>query len=100
MYFFDNRNMTIFVMKAKFCMTNSYITHRSIYAQTNIVECGALVVEPRTREREVGGSRPTSAGVCVHEQDTFTPRKVLVIPWKWWLCADMTKKIVDWDVKP
>ena len=37
---------------------------------------------------------------CFLEQDTFTPRKVVVIPKKWWLRPDMTEKIVDWDVKP
>ena len=33
-------------------------------------------------------------------KDTFTPRKVLVIPRKRWLRPDMTEKIVYWDVKP
>ena len=27
-------------------------------------------------------------------KDTFTPRKVLVIPRKWWLCPDMTEKLL------
>ena len=26
-------------------------------------------------------------------KDTFTPRKVLVIPRKWWLCPYMTEKL-------
>ena len=35
-------------------------------------ERGGSVVECRTPEREVGGSRPTAA-VCVLEQDTLLP---------------------------
>ena len=55
-------------------------------------EHGGLVVEPWTPEREVGGSIPTTAVLCLSE-DTFTPRKVLVIARKKWLRPDMTEKL-------
>ena len=35
---------------------------------------------------------------CVLEQDTFTPKKVLVIPRKWWLRPDMTEKLLTWTL--
>ena len=52
-------------------------------------ERGDLVVESLTLGREVGDSIPTSA-----VKDTFTPRKVLVIPRKRWLRPDMTEKLL------
>ena len=59
-------------------------------------ERGGSVVECRTPEREVGGSKPTAAVLC--------PWARHFIPWKYWLITqkrpDMTEKIVDWDVKP
>ena len=51
------------------------------------------MLEPRTPEREVWG-RDLPPLCCVLEQDTFTPRKVLVIPRKWWLRPDMTEKLL------
>ena len=36
-------------------------------------ERGGSVVECRTPEREVGGSKPTTAVLCVFEQDTLLP---------------------------
>ena len=55
---------------------------------------------PRTLDPEVGGSSPTRVKpCCVLEQGTFTPRKVLVIPRKRWLCPNLTEKIVYRDVK-
>ena len=58
-------------------------------------ERGGLVVQSLTPEREVGGSKHTPP-CCVLEQDTFTPRKVLVIhvPRKRCLCPDMTEKML------
>ena len=53
---------------------------------------GGLVVEPRTPEREVG-VRYLPPLCCVLEQDTFTPRIVLMIPRKRWLRPDMTEKL-------
>ena len=48
---------------------------------------------PRTPDPEVGGSSPTRVKpCCVLEQGTFTPQKVLVIPWKRWLRPNMTEK--------
>ena len=49
---------------------------------------------PRTPDPEVGGSSPTQVKpCCVHEQGTFTPQKVLVIPRKRWLRPNMTEKL-------
>ena len=50
------------------------------------------MVEPQTPEREVGGLIPTSAVLSL-SKDTFTPRKVLVIPKKRWLRPYMTEKL-------
>ena len=46
--------------------------------------------ECRTLEREVGGSKPTSA---VLSKTLYTP-KVLVIPRKGWFHPDMTEKLL------
>ena len=56
---------------------------------------------PQTQDPEVGGGGGGGGGVraplrspcCVLEQDIFTPKKVLVIPRKWWLCRNMTEKL-------
>ena len=65
----------------------------------NVGERGGSVVECRTPEREVRGSRPTAAVLCPWARH-FTP-------WKYWLITQEAMapsrhdwKIVDWDVKP
>ena len=62
-------------------------------------EHGGSVVECRTPEREVRGSRPTAAVLCPWARH-FTP-------WKYWLITQEAMapsrhdwKIVDWEVKP
>ena len=62
-------------------------------------ERGGSVVECQTPEREVGGSIPTTAVLCLWARH-FTP-------WKYWLITQEAVapsrhdwKIVDWDVKP
>ena len=45
---------------------------------TNIGERGGSVVECRTPEREVGGSKPTAAVLCPWARH-FTPRKYWLI---------------------
>ena len=62
-------------------------------------ERGGSVVECRTPEREVGGSRPTAAVLCpwaIH----FTPRKYWLITQEAMTPSRHDWKIVDWDVKP
>ena len=54
------------------------------------------MVERRTPEREVGGSKPTS--VVVSLSKTLYSRKVLVIPRKQWLHPDMTEKLLTWTL--
>ena len=53
------------------------------------------MVEPRTPEREVGGSIPTLylRRIVSLSKDTFIPLKVLVIPRKRWLRPNMTEKL-------
>ena len=61
-------------------------------------ERGGSVVECRTPEREVGGSRPTAAVLCpwaIH----FTPRKYWLITQEAVAPSRYDWKIVDWDVK-
>ena len=58
-----------------------------------IGKCGGLVVEPRTPERELGSSIPTSAVLCPWANTHLLPGKVLVIPNKRWLCPEMTEKL-------
>ena len=53
------------------------------------------MIKPRTSEQEVGGGGwgfdTYLSRVVSLSKDTFTPRKVLVIPRKRWLCPDMTE---------
>ena len=62
-------------------------------------EHGGSVVECRTREREVGGSRPTAAVLCPWARH-FTPRKYWLITQEMVAPSWHDWKIVDWDVKP
>ena len=71
--------------------------HASI--QNNIGERGGSVVECRTPEREVGGSKPTAAVLCPWARH-FTPRKYWLITQEAVARSRHDWKIVDWDVKP
>ena len=62
-------------------------------------ERGGSVVECRTPEREVGGSRPTAAVLCPWERH-FIPRKYWLITQEAVAPSRHDWKIVDWDVKP
>ena len=62
-------------------------------------ERGSSVVECRTPEREVRGSRPTSAVLCPWARH-FTPRKYWLITQEAMAPSRHDWKIVDWDVKP
>ena len=57
------------------------------------------MVECRTPEREVRGSRPTSAVLCPWARH-FTPRKYWLITQEAMAPSRHDWKIVDWDVKP
>ena len=67
--------------------------------QGYIGERGGSVVECRTSEREVRGSRPTSAVLCPWARH-FTPRKYWLITQEAMAPSRHDWKIVDWDVKP
>ena len=62
-------------------------------------ERGGSVVECRTPEREVWGSKPTSAVLCPWARH-FTPRKYWLITQEAVAPSRHVWKIVDWDVKP
>ena len=62
-------------------------------------ERGGSVVEYRTPEREVGGSKPTAAVLCPWARH-FTPRKYWLITQEAMAPSQHDWKIVDWDVKP
>ena len=67
--------------------------------QKNTGERGGSVVECRTPEQEVGGSRPTAAVLCPWARH-FTPRKYWLITQEEVAPSRYDWKIVDWDVKP
>ena len=62
-------------------------------------ERGGSVVECRTPERKVGGSKPTAAMLCPWTRH-FTPRKYWLITQEAVAPSRHDWKIVDWDVKP
>ena len=62
-------------------------------------ERGGSVVECRTPEREVRGSRPTAAVLCPWARH-FTPRKYWLITQEAMAPSRHDWKNVDWDVKP
>ena len=62
-------------------------------------ERGGSVVECRTLEREVRGSRPTAAVLCPWARH-FTPQKYWLITQEAMAPSRHDWKIVDWDVKP
>ena len=62
-------------------------------------ERGGSVVECRTPEWEVGGSKPTIAVLCPWARH-FTPRKYWLITQEAMAPSRHDWKIVDWDVKP
>ena len=65
----------------------------------HIGERSGSVVECRTPEREVRGSRPTAAVLCPWARH-FTPRKYWLITQEAMAPSRHDWKIVDWDVKP
>ena len=62
-------------------------------------ERSGSVVECRTPEREVGGSKPNAAVLCPWARH-FTPRKYWLITQEAVAPSRHDWKIVDWDVKP
>ena len=70
-----------------------------VFLLNNVGERGGSVVECRTPEREVRGSRPTAAVLCPWARH-FTPRKYWLITQEAMAPSRYDWKIVDWDVKP
>ena len=75
------------------------ILHRWFSIPEYLGERGGSVVECRTPEREVGGSKPTAAVLCPWARH-FTPRKYWLITQEAVAPSRHDWKIVDWDVKP
>ena len=76
-----------------------HTTLKIVYLITWLEERGGSVVECRTPEREVRGSRPTAAVLCPWARH-FTPRKYWLITQEAMAPSRHDWKIVDWDVKP
>ena len=95
--------MHLHVIPAKeWCSRNAYIQNRTfVDVIVHFIggERGGSVVECRTPEREVRGSRPTSAVLCPWARH-FTPRKYWLITQEAMAPSRHDWKIVDWDVKP
>ena len=70
-----------------------------VYTVFPVGERGGSVVECRTPEREVRGSKPTAAVLCPWARH-FTPRKYWLITQEAVAPSRHDWKIVDWDVKP
>ena len=79
--------------------TNVNVNQVLVYLPFILGERGGSVVECRTPEREVRGSRPTSAVLCPWARH-FTPRKYWLITQEAMAQSRYDWKIVDWDVKP
>ena len=82
-----------------FCSVLVYILIKTIVLHFFFGERGGSVVECRTPEREVRGSRPTAAVLCPWARH-FTPRKYWLITQEAMAPSRYDWKIVDWDVKP
>ena len=91
-----------FVMRRlRFCKSLSHGLYLSFEPPRDKTEGerGGSVVECRTPEREVRGSRPTAAVLCPWARH-FTPRKYWFITQEAMAPSRHDWKIVDWDVKP
>ena len=91
-----------YVSKLKSCSwfaMSEKMSPLQIYDFMVIGERGGSVVEYRTPEREVRGSRPTAAVLCPWARH-FTPRKYWLITQEAMAPSRHDWKIVDWDVKP
>ena len=85
------------------CEQNTFPTCHFMFMQlknhSDLGERGGSVVECRTPEREVRGSKPTAAVLCPWAR-YFTPRKYWLITQEAMAPSRHDWKIVDWDVKP
>ena len=90
------RQLQLIGLPGRFCNPQIVTT---IYLQPFVGERSGSVVECRTPEREVGGSRPTAAVLCPWARH-FTPRKYWLITQEAVAPSRHDWKIVDWDVKP
>ena len=88
------------ILKTIWCMSIIIWDYESVWPDILPQgERGGSVVECRTPEREVRGSRPTSAVLCPWARH-FTPRKYWLITQEAMTPSRHDWKIVDWDVKP
>ena len=87
-----NLDLTVAIMSFDHLVATAWLPHV-------VGERGGSVVECRTPEREVRGSRPTAAVLCPWARH-FTPRKYWLITQEAMAPSRYDWKIVDWDVKP
>ena len=83
----------------RFFKSNENIHEKEGGSYYVVGERGGSVVECQTPEREVRGSRPTSAVLCPWARH-FTPRKYWLITQEAMAPSRHDWKIVDRDVKP
>ena len=99
----STHNNSWFCIGAEICAFLCWYEHVTLYPAHMILsqsgERGGSVVECRTPEREVRGSRPTAAVLCPWARH-FTPRKYWLITQEAMAPSRYDWKIVDWDVKP
>ena len=100
----DTYIQTFLKKKSAFSITDLHwdiriIAPLPLYASFDCGERGGSVVECRTPEREVRGSKPTTAVLCPWARH-FTPRKYWLITQEAVAPSRHDWKIVDWDVKP
>ena len=89
----------LLISKRHFSFSEANLRSTVTYFQCIGGERGGSVVECRTPEREVGGSKPTAAVLCPWARH-FTPRKYWLITQEAVAPSRYDWKIVDWDVKP
>ena len=102
MYMKHGSSWSVFLSAASYCIWQvDYLIAHFLAQEPNrsVGERGGSVVECRTPEREVGGSKPTAAVLCPWARH-FTPRKYWLITQEAVAPSRHDWKIVDWDVKP
>ena len=96
--FWEFKTLKLFIQFRWTCLVKMYC-FSFLVLDIKLGERGGSVVECRTPEREVGGSKPTAAVLCPWARH-FTPRKYWLITQEAVAPSRHDWKIVDWDVKP
>ena len=97
--FSDCHNMQVLIFCCLALWLSIIFLFVTMFCAWETGERGGSVVECRTPEREVRGSKPTAAVLCPWARH-FTPRKYWLITQEAMAPSRYDWKIVDWDVKP